>query len=1372
MTKICELINFHTAYGNQVRLKAHYYDEYSNRDRLTGYMPIRSHRSAFLTLAKAQLPDISNKDKVFMLTGSFGTGKSHLCLMLANYYARKSSDPEMETFFEHWAARDSNTAHQVMNMRSGGRYLVAICEFGENKYFEEMIYSAIEFALTRDGAEDVLLESRFKGALDQIEQWEKRKRNGEPSGLFDDFVRFLGGEDRAIELERLKHQLKENSTKAFNRFNNAYETSAGVSFNANVNGLNDTIKDLLSSQAFSRRYEGLVILADEFGYALSEGKVQMSVFQSFAEMSKEGIHGKPIIFVGTGHRRFESYGANTPAQIDFRVVSDRVTEVSLQSEELEQIIAALVSPKYELEIWEELTNNWLMAKMANETKKENARGIKFFDYLSEPEVLEQIVQNIYPMHPASVYCLTRMSQELGSDARSVFSFFRQKKTEGGYLWFVDENDVYAKNDIPNFYTPDLLVKYFKQEIRSSNTSVRPEIRDYIRNYLNALDVAEKKAQRETITGEIPPLDKQVLDLIFTYQVSDVPITAQNLLFGMNFYTPPERKKLEDVLQNLKTAKIIFLSPTTNEFEFRRTNMVDYESMITVIKNSLGDRVIDTVGELTDIAKSRWEDFLLASEHNTPFFGDKRMKRIFVTPNQLNHPSGIGSSEISYWSLLEKTRCKEKNWKNQYDGIMVYVICETEDEVSYAQQLVKGNNENTIIVGVPRNPIPVKSALIDYLAVKEFIDSEDYQNLGIQEKALVEELLGSENSNTGYIGLVIKKREEYLSGESLIWYQKDGKTLIAESHTEHEPADAILNQRMVKRNRISHPLFNLAHPKRFNSTKDTPLRDAVSAIISYDRPITIDSNEPESQGQIRYLKNVLVRSSVLVQTGDFDGTSAVYELTDNLDRFKSELPALYDFIKILRKLEHGETLEIWSTLDSFKGAPYGLGPYAIAIFLAVVIRYMGDDLRLKLNPTQLGYSPVYDPEIVLNLANGEYPYATVERLKITAETIRLIDSIYQLFSGNPGNVGAHNSLRESWSVLRNWWRHLTSLKRTVGLYDEHQTAQQLASFLTENQEKQGISTALIEKIKEAYGYNSDAELDEHQTSTLISELKTDKNILESYADGIKARIVREISQKFTPEGDTYQDYSDAIRDWVNNLHPDQKNRYANWCTDATNSLIDSFTTMTDINKTLLEVIPSAPGFDFGNMDSWGYDRTEEFLERFSIVFDKIQNALPKVAPPIWKVSPKATKVNHDSFAVKYNGESVLNVTAASGTSARISQDQDPTVAIQYDEINNESEWEHTIKNNCEIFIVSVDKEGNFSRILRFRFQNLDEEYKLIPDTQGKLIPKERTYKFRNPTNKEALVVMLKDVAQKIKQDGFISLGNIKEAFKEAENSLDN
>ena len=100
-----------------------------------------------------------------------------------------------------------------------------------------------------------------------------------------------------------------------------------------------------------------------------------------------------------------------PWQMDFRVVKDRVTEVSLESEELEQIIAALVSPKTENAIWQDEVikkNSWLLTKMAGDAKR-----MKIFDYLEEPQLLEQIIKNIYPAHPMATLLLDPYVERVG-----------------------------------------------------------------------------------------------------------------------------------------------------------------------------------------------------------------------------------------------------------------------------------------------------------------------------------------------------------------------------------------------------------------------------------------------------------------------------------------------------------------------------------------------------------------------------------------------------------------------------------------------------------------------------------------------------------------------------------------------------------------------------------------------------------------------------------------------------------------------------------------------------------------------------------------------------------------------------------------------
>lgn len=91
MTKISELITIHSGYAQYVQLVPTFNDPTENRGRMERYMPIKSHREAFTRLTRALYP-LDNR--VYLLTGSYGTGKSHLCLMLANYLSLKPGDPE------------------------------------------------------------------------------------------------------------------------------------------------------------------------------------------------------------------------------------------------------------------------------------------------------------------------------------------------------------------------------------------------------------------------------------------------------------------------------------------------------------------------------------------------------------------------------------------------------------------------------------------------------------------------------------------------------------------------------------------------------------------------------------------------------------------------------------------------------------------------------------------------------------------------------------------------------------------------------------------------------------------------------------------------------------------------------------------------------------------------------------------------------------------------------------------------------------------------------------------------------------------------------------------------------------------------------
>ena len=68
--------------------------------------------------------------------------------MLANYFSSKQPIWRWQ-LFDNWAKRDA-LVPKIRNMRGDG-HLVAPCDFGEAKLFDEMLISALEKALQNEG---------------------------------------------------------------------------------------------------------------------------------------------------------------------------------------------------------------------------------------------------------------------------------------------------------------------------------------------------------------------------------------------------------------------------------------------------------------------------------------------------------------------------------------------------------------------------------------------------------------------------------------------------------------------------------------------------------------------------------------------------------------------------------------------------------------------------------------------------------------------------------------------------------------------------------------------------------------------------------------------------------------------------------------------------------------------------------------------------------------------------------------------------------------------------------------------------------------------------------------------------------------------
>jgi hypothetical protein len=1366
MAKIKELVDIKTGYAKYVNLVQTFDDPTENRARMGQYMPVESHRQAFQQLTRALYP----KDgRVYLLTGSYGTGKSHLCLMLANYLALKPNDPEMVAFFENWAQRDAAGAEKIRNLRRDGRYLVAICEYGVADDFDSIVLRAIGKACDREGIKDVWLDTEYHEAIRQIERWEAQTQAGAAtSAVFRAFQDELHRLHSEWTLAALKEDLADYSQEARAVFKELYRSVVGNDFTYSKDNLVDILTDFLSNEAFKVRYKGLTVIADEFGDMLDRGAIRVSTFQRFAEMCERGVAGSSLIFVGTAHKPFPAYSGGGLSAVDFRVAADRVTEVPLASKGLEDIIAAIIIPDKTHPVWQaEVASR---ASMFNRFALTSSRA-GIFAHLKGPELRERIIENIYPMHPMATHCVIQLSKEIGSNARSVFTFFTGAFSagDGSYPWYVSETDV-VTDDRLNLYTADLLTVYFQNELKPDNTDAREAVRQHIRNYHASLREVKKEAATR-LDGTMDPLVKRILDLMLVYEVANVANTADNLAFGLYYEGEADRERLENRLGWLVQNKIVFRT-ASGVYEFRRSEAVDFETMIEDYKADPDNQPTDLAREVVELVPlgrdGRW---LEAKNYNLPYDEDKRLLRVFVRPGDLEAEFTHDGETVDFFTHQERQMQAIDTWKDRYEGVAVYVLCETDAEIQRARRLVEKNRGRHVIVGVPRQPIPIREAVMNLRAVSNIQQTEDLDAMSLQDRSrLQQDLIGDEEK--GYKGEFIRLRDRYLAGKELTWYTRGGRVLVSQPSGEYEPADELMYNLYDQRNSFPSQFLNTIHVIRFGPGKDAALSDAINALLRSHRPVEIDHNAAANRGEIRFLKKCLADQGALVQLGPYRGSIAQYETETNPEKFREKLPALAAMIGRLRKLDQGETVRVRDLVETFSRDPYGQGPAALSLYLAYVIRAFGDELHLQIQPGAVGWVTVQSSDLVLELVNGQHPNAVFQRQTISATDHAFINGLHNLFAAEPGAAGEQHTIREAFSAIHNWWSGLPNLARVTDIYptDTYPTTRTLVELLNQIEAHDPYSFVLGD-LQTVYGYDAGQALTDESQAQILESLKMDKAAIEGGPQRIKAALLTQLMAPFEPKGDMYGAYQAAIEAWYWTLNPGQQDPYAGWHNNQSQAIIQHLCTITNIETTFFEKLPAHVGFGLGRVDDWCSDRSADYVRMFKSGLAHIEAHRIQVPTPKWDVKGIGVKKQPtgDGAQIVYRGGVNLTVRAPEPDITVYLTDAgaDPRDA-EAQRLRIQDSYQLNVNRSPNIKLVSQASDGTYGQVITLSFVNEDVKYEVQPVAQQKLLEEE--FKFVFPQDREALIVTLRSLLESALERGLVDQNGVRELLAELAGEL--
>lgn len=1351
MAKIAEIITLYPGMSNTVNLATEFVDPEKNRRRMEGYKPIKSHREIFLKISKSFLP---NQDKVHLFVGQYGTGKSHLLLMLANYFSNTLEMPELKIFFKNFTKADKDLSRQIQNLRGEGRYLVVIPDYESLEDFSENLISSIEAALKREEFDEEI-DSIYKEAVRTLEKWEEDETAGNDAlRKYSAFVESLNKQSGNYNaVITLKEGLLRYERVALLTFQDIYKGLLATNFRYSANNIVDILKEINESKSFKKRFKGIVFLYDEFDHTLKSRKISIQVVQQFAEYCKNSNN---IIFIGSLHKELSSF-ANEFSVEDFRTVQQRFKTVDMKKDGLEEIASAIVHVNQENPLFIELVK----PNLPNVYNKIiQLQQLSLLSWLTPDEIKEKIIDAVYPLHPLTMACLLELSTTVGSSNRTLFTFLGgegiDEDNEYSYKAFINKYEILDDLDLLNYYTADHLVDYFQKELDINNVNLRETIKRSVAAYQSSLkEFNSHLGKDKSLFDPDEKIYLRILKLMLVFDIVGIPARLLNILYGLNLQLRQERM-LKSEIKGLVEQKIIFFNKQAQVYEFRRGSDIDWDSVIQTEK----ERIISTgsydlPSQFLDIYKEpTFGKYLDAKKYNSAKDADKTLLRVFELAKDFGKTKKTNNgNDVDYFTYYENELKTVSAWKDSYDGVIIYVIAETDEEIISAKNIVKNNKSQYVVTAIPENPIPIQDAFIELLAALRVKNSAEYKDAPVGDLARLDEnYIG--DINRGYAKKYLDLRNLYLSSRSSTWYGTDAKIIESRPQNEQEPGFKFLSNLYNSFNNINDEDINRCH-KPLSSAKKLILRDAINHLLEAGNRITIDTSYGNDKGFIRYLKNVFINKQLLSKVSGSSGSIWLTEVEKDFSKYRMVFPALADMIA---DIHSNESINVKQFINKYRYAPYGLSEVSLILFLAFVIKYFGDELAYKKIPNQPGEVQIQSFDQLEEIVNSSSPFAVFEKRKLDEAQKQLVVDLFKIFGDKDIAVGEIPRTKELLDKIISWYDKLPRISKAEELYKD-ESVQNFLSLI--KADASDPYTFLFEKLQTVFGFDAEEKLDAKINETVVGGVKSILKSIESKLDEIEEKILTGYLAIFGVKGTTFGNLEDSIIEWYNDLDANQRELNAEWHSKNSRPLVKFLKDTQNLRSLIFDSIPTSNDYSLGKVAEWNVDNTQIYLDKVKDGLETIRNAKILVEKPV--VVVENGKVDYESgkdLQITCDKIKDLIIRVSLPQNAKEIwvnyQGNDPRSKNSQKEILKENTVLQIDKNSRTIILVAVDVEQNFSQTITLKVRE---------NFRGKVDETVFGYEVKKIKNIKDFELTIKDLARRVLDDKIVSNEELVKLFDE-------
>ncbi len=554
----------------------------ANPNLVACFAPTKASTAVLAHLQKAVLPEATQEMRAINLFGNYGSGKSHLAVLIAQLFRDGAGSAEFSGFFQRLSnAEHKDLAEKLRHTFLAGNdpdarpYLLVTLYGSETPSLAAKLYEGLYDALIRHPTFDpknILPTTEYDVCIQRFEEITA----GDPSLANTDLSQWQLAEHYLTTAE-MRTGLKQHQPQALEVFKYWHEkVCLRAAFNpASHGGKNfiEAYQEAGKNLAEQHGFGGILVVWDEFGNALEDLIInphrrpvqEIMALQTFVETVCKPRQGHTV-FIGLTHVSFVEYATRTAANHSIKNRLETIAgrfhrpfKIELNASESEGYHLLAMQKTWTLQG----EQCWQQAITERQTLLESCAALPLFKILGPH--LADMLKEVYPLHPVMAAGLFALS-DFAQSNRTALTFFRD-----------NAGKLLARELRPDALLGDGLVRL-------------PALADYYADNLKekaANDWNRYQRALARIPADLPAAELQakhnILKLLLLAQLLGDNFQATELFLSCALYdTKPNTSaalKLADDLAWLKAVGLVWKNDMTGEWLLHGEASADVEKLI-------------------------------------------------------------------------------------------------------------------------------------------------------------------------------------------------------------------------------------------------------------------------------------------------------------------------------------------------------------------------------------------------------------------------------------------------------------------------------------------------------------------------------------------------------------------------------------------------------------------------------------------------------------------------------------------------------------------------------------------------------------------------------------------------------------------------